>query len=60
MQKIVKFMVHDVVAIEKQLEDYLTTNSTHTFISLIAVNNGGDEVVIALVDDGTQSIKEQF
>lgn len=53
MQKIVKFMVHDVAAIENQLEDYLTTNSTHTFISLIAVNNGGDEVVIALVDDGT-------
>lgn len=53
MQKIVRFMVHDTVAIDKQLEDYLTSNNTHTFVSLISVNNGGDEMVIALVDDGT-------
>lgn len=51
MQKIVKFRVSDG-DVSTQLQDYLDDNSTESFISVIAVKNGGDELVVAVVDDG--------
>ena len=50
MQKIVKFRVHE--DIDKDLEDYLDDNAGESFISLTPLHNSGDEIIIALVDDG--------
>lgn len=50
MQKIVKFYVGE--DIDSQIQDYIDNNATDTITSLIALNNSGDEIVIALVDDG--------
>jgi len=51
MQKIVEFRVNDG-NISTQLQDYLDDNATETFVSVISVKNGGDELVVAVVDDG--------
>lgn len=51
MQKIVKFRVADS-DIAEQIEDYMSDNSTHELISLTSVHNGGEELVLVLVDDG--------
>ena len=50
MQKIVKFYVRE--DIDSQIQDYIDNNSTDTITSLIALNNAGNEIIIALVDDG--------
>jgi len=50
MQKIVKFRVNE--DIDQDLQDYLDDNSGETFVSLTPVFNDGDEIIIALVDDG--------
>ena len=50
MQKIVKFIVNE--NIEQDLQDYLDDNSGETFVSLTPVFNEGDEIIIAIVDDG--------
>ena len=50
MQKIVKFRVNE--DIDQDLQDYLDDNSGETFVSLTPVSNDGDELIIALVDDG--------
>jgi hypothetical protein len=52
MQKIEKFRVA-AGDIAIQLQDYLDDNSGATIVSLTTVINKGDEMVIALVDDGT-------
>ena len=52
MQKIVKFWVNDDAPIDEQIQDYLDDNSDETIVTLTTVNNKGDEVVIAVVDDG--------
>lgn len=51
MQKIVEFRVNDG-DISTQLQDYLDDNSTESFVSIVAVKNGGDELIVAVVDDG--------
>ena len=52
MQKIVKFKVNNGEDIDQQIQDYLDGNSGETVVTLTAVNNAGDEVVIAVIDDG--------
>ncbi len=51
MQKIVEFRVNDG-DISTQLQDYLDDNSTESFVSIASVKNGGDELIVAVVDDG--------
>jgi len=51
MQKIVSFRV-SAGDVATQISDYLTENSTETIITLISVENQGDEQVIALINDG--------
>lgn len=51
MQKIVEFRVNDG-DISTQLQDCLDDNSTESFVSIAAVKNGGDELIVAVVDDG--------
>lgn len=51
MQKIVEFRVNDG-DISTQLQDYLDDNSTESFVSIAAVKNGGDELIVAVVNDG--------
>lgn len=51
MQKIVEFRVNDG-DISTQLQDYLDDNSTESFVSITAVKNGGDELIVAVVNDG--------
>ena len=55
MQKIVSFRV-SAGDVATQISDYLTENSTETIVTLTTVNNQGDEQVIALINDGEQSI----
>ncbi len=50
MQKIVKFRVDE--DIDQTLQGYLDDNSGETFVSLTPVYNDGDEIIIAVVDDG--------
>ena len=50
MQKIVKFRVDE--DIDKTLQDYLDDNSGENIVSLTPVYNDGDEIIIAVVDDG--------
>ena len=52
MQKIVKFRVDE--DIDQTLQGYLDDNSGETFVSLTPVYNDGDEIIIAVVDDGLQ------
>jgi len=52
MQKIVKFSVNGNEPIDEKIEDYLADNSGSTIVSLTSVNNSGDEIVIAVIDDG--------
>ena len=52
MQKIVKFYVNEDEAIDTQIQDYLDNNSGESIVSLTSVQNAGDEVVIAVIDDG--------
>jgi hypothetical protein len=51
MQKIVEFRVSDG-DIATQLQAYLDDNSTETIDSIITVANRGDEVVVAVMNDG--------
>ena len=50
MQKIVKFRVSE--NIDEDLQDYLDDNSGESFVSLTPLSNGGDEIIVAIVDDG--------
>jgi len=52
MQKIVKFRVSESAEVDEQISDYLDDNSTEEIVTLTTVHNHGDEIVIAVVDDG--------
>jgi len=51
MQEVVKFRVAES-EIAQQINDYIEDNSGVTIVSMVTVSDGGDEAVLALVDDG--------
>ena len=55
MQKIVEFRVA-AGDIATQIQDYLDDNSGETIVTLTSVHNQGDELVVAVINDGEQSI----
>lgn len=51
MQKIVEFRVA-AGDIATQIQDYLDDNSGETIVTLTSVHNKGDELVVAVINDG--------
>lgn len=52
MQKIVRFYVKNGTNIDADIQDYLDDNDGESIVTLTTCRNAGDEIVIAVVDDG--------
>lgn len=52
MQQVVKFNVNGGKPVNEAIQDYLDENTGTTINCIFSVNNSGDEIVIAVVDDG--------